>query len=138
MKVLVSACLVGRNCKYNSDNNYSQCVVDFLKDKEVIEVCPEMLAGLGVPRSPAEISGGLVINRDGRNVDKEFREGVARALEAIRGEDIDLVILQSRSPTCGFNMIYDGSFTGRLIKGRGLFASALTELGYKVIDAEDI
>jgi uncharacterized protein YbbK (DUF523 family) len=81
MKVLVSACLTGCNCKYNGGNNYNQRVADYLKDKEVIEICPEMLAGLGAPRSPAEIADGVVITRDGKNPDKEFREGVTRALE---------------------------------------------------------
>jgi uncharacterized protein YbbK (DUF523 family) len=138
MKVLVSACLTGCNCKYNGGNNYNQRVADYLKDKEVIEICPEMLAGLGAPRSPAEIADGVVITRDGKNPDKEFREGVTRALETIRGEDIGLIILQSRSPTCGVNRIYDGSFSGKLIPGQGLFADALIKLGYKVIDAEDI
>jgi uncharacterized protein YbbK (DUF523 family) len=138
MKVLVSACLLGCNCKYNGGNNYNPRVAEFLKDKEVIEICPEMLAGLGTPRCPAEIVNGIIMNSCGENVDEKFREGVTLALERIKRENIGLVILQSRSPTCGVNRIYDGSFTGKLIPGRGIFARALIEKGYRVIDAEDI
>ncbi|MHB9923571.1 2-thiouracil desulfurase family protein [Clostridium botulinum] len=138
MKVLVSSCVMGCNCKYNGGNNLSSRVVDFLRDKEVIEICPEMLASMSIPRASAEIVDGCVTESNGKNVDKEYRKGVELALEKIKGEDIDLVILQSRSPTCGVNRIYDGSFTGKLIEGQGLFAQALIYAGYKVIDSEDV
>ncbi|MBV7272757.1 DUF523 domain-containing protein [Clostridium sp. PL3] len=116
MKVLVSSCIIGCNCKYNGGNNLNSRVVDFLKDEEVIEVCPEMLVGMSIPRASAEIVDGCVTESNGKDVDKEYRKGVEMALEKIKQEDIDLVILQSRSPTCGVNRIYDGSFTGKLIK----------------------
>ena len=61
--IIVSACLLGRNCKYNGGNNYDEKVVEFLKGKEVIEVCPEVLAGLGVPRTPIEIVDGVLLDR---------------------------------------------------------------------------
>lgn len=138
MKILVSACLMGENCKYNGSNNYSAAVADFVKNKEILAICPEKMAGLGCPRTPIEIVDGLLMDRDGNNVDTIMREAVARAMEVIRKEDIDCVILQSRSPTCGVNQIYDGSFSGTLIPGSGIFAQALREEGYPVIDAEDL
>lgn len=138
MKVLVSACITGCNCKYNGGNNLSLKVMEFLKNKEIIEICPEMLAGMSIPRASAEIVDGCVTEANGKNVDKEYRKGVELALEKIKEEDIDLVILQSRSPTCGVNKIYDGSFTGKLIDGQGLFSKALICAGYKVIDSEDV
>jgi uncharacterized protein YbbK (DUF523 family) len=138
LKVLVSSCVIGCNCKYNGGNNLNLRVVDFLIGKEVIEICPEMLAGMSIPRASAEIVDGYVTEANGKNVDKEYRKGVELALEKIKDEDIDLVILQSRSPTCGVYRIYDGSFTGKLIDGQGLFAKALIYAGYKVIDAEDV
>ncbi|NFE47395.1 DUF523 domain-containing protein, partial [Clostridium sporogenes] len=55
MKVLVSACITGCNCKYNGGNNLNPKVVEFLKDKEIIEICPEMLVGMSIPRASAEI-----------------------------------------------------------------------------------
>lgn len=137
MKVLVSSCVLGRNYKYNGGNNYNPKVMEFLKDKEIVEICPELLVGLSIPRLSAELVGGVVMSIDGENVDKEYRHAVELAMREIGNVDIDLVILQSRSPTCGVNQIYDGSFTGRLIKGQGLFAQALIKAGYKVVDAED-
>lgn len=137
MKILVSSCVMGKNCKYNGGNNYNSRVMEFLKDKEVIEICPELLTDLPIPRPSAELVDGVVMSIDGENVDKEYRHAVELAMREIGNVDIDLIILQSRSPTCGVNQVYDGSFTGRLIKGQGLFAQALIKAGYKVVDAED-
>lgn len=138
MKVLVSSCILGKNCKYNGKNNYNPKVVEFLQGKEVIDICPELLAQMPIPRPSAEIVNGIVMDIDGNNVDTAYRDATQFALEKIRGTDFDLVILQSRSPTCGVNCIYDGSFTGKLIKGTGLFARELIKAGYTVIDAEEI
>lgn len=136
MKVLVSACIMGENCKYNGKNNRNDAVIAFLKDKEVVRICPELLAGMPIPRPCAELVNGVVTDDSGRNVDAAYRRAVELAMSGIRPEEFDLVILQSRSPTCGVNQIYDGSFTGRLVPGQGLFAKALTERGCKVVDAE--
>ena len=138
MKVLVSACLLGENCKYNGGNNYNPAVVAHVRGKEVLALCPEMLAGMGCPRTPIEIMDGVLMDRSGNNVDAAMREAVANAMEQLRGEDIECAILQSRSPTCGVNQIYDGSFSGKLIPGSGIFAKALRDAGYQVIDAEDM
>ncbi|MBQ7346041.1 MAG: DUF523 domain-containing protein [Oscillospiraceae bacterium] len=138
MKVLVSACLLGRNCKYDGGNNYDEKVAAFLEGKEVIPVCPEMLAGLGVPRTPIEIVEGVLMDRCGVCVDAALREAVARIGEMIRGEGIDCAVLKSRSPTCGVKQVYDGTFSGKLVDGSGVLAQALREAGYQVIDAEDI
>ena len=125
MKVLVSSCIMGKNCKYNGGNNLNPKVVEFLKDKEVIEICPELLANMPTPRPSAEIVNGIVMDINGNIVDEEYRHAVQLALNEIR------------SPTCAVKNIYDGSFTGKLIKGQGLFAQALIEAGYKVLDSED-
>ena len=138
MKVLVSACLLGRNCKYNGGSNLAPRVVEFLRDKEVVEVCPELLAGLGVPRTPIELLGDTAWDRDGRNVDGCLRTAVAGVVAELDLASIDCAVLQSRSPTCGVNQVYDGSFTGRLIAGSGIFTRALRDAGVRVIDAEDI
>lgn len=137
-KVLVSACLLGRNCKYNGGNNYSEKVMQFLKDKEVIEVCPEVAGGLPVPRPSVELVNGVAMNRNGENVDRYFREGVRRVMEQIRGMEIELAVLQPRSPSCGARQVYDGSFTGTLIPGEGLLARALREAGIPVIEASEL
>lgn len=138
MKVLVSACIMGVNCKYNGKNNENIAAMNFLKDKEVISICPEVLAGMKIPRSCAEIVDGRVVDENGNDVSLKYDKAVAVALSKIQNEEFDLVILQSRSPTCGVNQIYDGSFTGKLIPGMGLFAKALKQRGYNVIDVEEI
>ena len=129
MKILVSACLLGENCKYNGKNNYSERVAKYLEGHEVIPVCPEVLGGLPTPRDPSEIVSGEVINCKGVNVDRQFREGAEEALRIAKENGIDLAILQSRSPSCGVKQIYDGSFTGKLIPGQGVFAQLLEKKG---------
>ena len=137
-KVLVSGCLLGENCKYNGGNNYNPRVVEFLKGKEVISICPEMMAGMGCPRNPIEIVDGVLTDCHGKNVDSLLRKSVMEIMERIRDEEIQCDILQSRSPTCGVNQVYDGTFSGKLIPGSGVFAKSLMDAGYLVIDGEDI
>ena len=138
MKVIVSACLAGDNCKYNGGNNLNQKMMDFLKVHEMIKVCPEVLGGLPTPRAPAEIAGGQVMNIQGKNITKEFTIGAQKAFEIVRKENPDLIILQSRSPSCGIKQIYDGTFSGNKIPGHGLFAELCINAGYRVLDIEDI
>ena len=137
-KILVSGCLLGENCKYNGGNNYNPRVVEFLKDKEVISICPEIMAGMGCPRNPIEIVDGVLTDCHGKNVDALIRKSVMEIMERIRDEEIQCAILQSRSPTCGVNQVYDGTFSGKLIPGSGVFAKSLMDAGYCVIDGEDI
>ena len=138
MKIMVSACLLGTNCKYSGGNNYNEKVIELVKGHEVIPVCPEVAGGLPTPRIPCEIVNGEVINASGESKDKEFRAGAEKCLKLATEKEIDLAILQSRSPSCGVNQIYDGSFSGTRIPGSGIFASLLKENGFKVIDLEDI
>ena len=138
MKIMVSACLLGENCKYNGGSNDHPQLREFVKGHEVIPVCPEMLAGLGCPRTPIEIVNGVVMDRNGNSVDGAIRGAVAQLMEMFKKEEIQCAILQSRSPTCGVNQIYDGSFSHIRITGSGVFAQALKDAGYPVIDVEDI
>lgn len=135
---MVSACLLGENCKYNGGNNFNMKVLEYVKGHEVISVCPEVMGGLPIPRVPAEIVNGVVTTRDRRNVDKEFRAGAKEALKIAMENQVDLVILQSRSPSCGPKQIYDGSFSGKRIDGQGIFAKMLIENEFQIIDVEDL
>lgn len=138
MKVLVSACLLGENCKYNGGNNKSEKLSAFLKDKTVVAVCPEVLGGLPTPRTPSEIVNGTVFTRDGENVHAAFCAGAQKALQIAENEQVELAILQSRSPSCGAKQIYDGTFSGRKIEGQGIFAKCLSDAGIPVVDIEDL
>ena len=137
MKIAVSACLLGENCKYNGGNNFHEGLAEFLKSHEVISICPEVLGGLPIPRESAEIADGIVKVKTGRSVDREFREGAKKALEIVLKEGAELVILQSRSPSCGVKEVYDGLFSGRKIKGEGVFAALCREHGIRTLDIED-
>ena len=138
MKIMVSACLLGQKCKYDGGDNRSEEVIAFTKDHEVIPVCPETAGGLDAPRLPCEIVGGEVINSAGESKDKEFRAGAEKCLALAKEKDIDLAILQPRSPSCGVGHIYDGTFSGKLIEGNGVFASLLNENGFRTVSADDL
>ena len=138
MKIMVSACLAGENCKYNGDNNRNEKIRSLFTDNEVILVCPEVMGGLPTPRVPAEIVNGIVINRDGISVDAEYRRGAEQVLRIAKREKPKLIILQSRSPSCGVKQRYDGSFSGALINGSGVTAELLIRNGFNVIDVEDV
>ena len=137
-KIIVSACLLGENCKYSGGNNFDANVAKFVEGREVIRVCPETLAGLGIPRAPMEIVSGVLRNEDGTSVDQPVRRAVAQIMEQIKDKDIDCAILQSRSPTCGVHQVYDGTFSRKLVDGSGVLAQALKDAGYRVLDREDL
>ena len=138
MKIVVSACLLGENCKYSDGNNRNERLLALPCGHEVIHVCQGGLGGLPVPRIPAEIVDGVVKNRDGISVDPEFRRGAAAALDICIREKPDLVILQPRSPSCGVGTVYDGTFSGKLVPGNGVFAAMASENGFRVANAEQI
>ena len=99
-------------------------------------VCPEVMGGLPTPRLPSEIVGDRVVNSGGEDVTSEFIMGATKAMEY--SSDVDMAILQSRSPSCGANEIYDGTFSGNKIKGDGIFVRMLKEKGIKVVDIKDL
>lgn len=137
MKILISACLLGINCKYDGGNNRNSWACSLAGRHELIPVCPECLGGLPVPRGSAEIVSGTVRLKDGTSVDAAFRKGAEAALKIARNEHAELVILQSRSPSCGVNVIYDGTFSGRKKAGSGVFAALMKSEGYRVLDIAD-
>ena len=137
MNILVSACLLGENCKYNGGNNFCSKIAELANNHKVIAVCPEVLGGLPVPRHPAEICDGVVTAVDGTVVDSEFREGAQRALAIGKENEAELAILQPRSPSCGCRQVYDGTFSKRLIAGKGVFAQLLSKNGIRAVDADE-
>ncbi len=137
LKVMVSACLIGRDCKYSGGNNLNEDVMAFLEGKLVIPVCPEVMGGLPVPRMPCEISGGRVIAKDGRSMDEPFMKGALKCISIARHERPDMVILKENSPSCGVRSVYDGTFSGRVVPGRGIFADMVVKEGIPVLTEKD-
>lgn len=137
MKVMVSACLLGDNVKYNGKNNKNDALIEFLKDKEVIKVCPECLGDLKVPRSPSEIQGNRVINKEGIDVTNNYLKGAEKTLKIAQNENIKVAILKKNSPSCGSQKIYDGTFSNNLIEGEGITAKLLKKNGIVVLDEDN-
>lgn len=140
---LVSACLLGENCKYSGGNNECRWVKDFLKDKDYLPVCPEALGGLPTPRPPAELINGRAIDKNGKDVTENFIIGAEKTLQEAKkkaeelGQTLELAILKANSPSCGSGRIYDGTFTGKRINGDGIFAELLKKHDIPVITEED-
>lgn len=132
MKILVSACLLGCNCRYNGETLEPLDLEGF----ELIAVCPEVLGGLPTPRPASEIIGVRVFSIDGKDVTQAFNDGAKKALEIMDKKAIKVALLKENSPSCGPNFIYDGSFSGKKIVGAGIFARLLTERG-KIVFSEN-
>lgn len=135
--ILVSACLLGRCCKYSGGHNRNEAVIAFLRGRHYIPVCPESLV-LPAPRPPVELRGGRVVTADSRDLTALYEKGVAETLARLGGASVTLAILKARSPTCGSGEIYDGTFSHRRVPGDGLLARALKERGIPVRTEEDI
>ena len=133
MKYLVSACLTGRACRY--DGKAAPCgrVLELARSGQVLPVCPEELGGLPVPREPAELAGDRVIARSGADLTRAFERGAAEALRLGLEQGCTVAVLKSRSPSCGCGRIYDGTFSGRLVPGDGVFARLAREAGLEVV-----
>jgi len=140
---IVSACLAGKNCKYDGGNNECGWVGIFIKNHNCALVCPEEEL-LKTPRPPTEIIGGRGVNKTGRDVTDLLKKGAENVWEEAReaarsyGEDIEGAILKANSPSCGCGAIYDGTFTGTLTAGNGFFAELLLEKGIKVITEKEV
>lgn len=132
-KILVSACLLGLNCKYNGKNNYSPEIDEFLKDYDVIPICPEIMGGLGIPRKPAEIKNNKVINIDGIDVTEQFIKGANEVLFLTKKYNVKKALLKSKSPSCGSDRIYDGTFTNTLTNKNGITTELLKKNNIEII-----
>jgi len=137
MKYLISACLIGDNCKYDGGNNLNGIAKKLYDSKLAISICPEELGGLSTPRVPAEIVNQRVISKQGIDVTKEFNLGANFALKTALDNNVKIAILQSRSPSCGSKSIYNVTFSGVLIPGEGITTKLLRENGIEVITIED-
>lgn len=137
MKILISACLLGENCKYNGKNNLNSKIKELENRHEILAVCPELLGGLPCPRIPCEMNKeGQIIGSNGEDFTKHFKLGAQKAAAIAQSFKPDLAILQKRSPSCGINRIYDGTFSKQLIKGDGLFAKEVKSMKIPILVAD--
>lgn len=145
---IISACLCGINCRYNGKGFENKKCKELLRDGRAIVVCPEQLGGLSTPRNPAELqalaeniidkNNGNIIDCNRNDVTKAFVSGAYETLKIAKAAGINKAILKDGSPSCGVNNVYDGSFTGKKIKGKGLTAYLLESEGITVFSDDEI
>ncbi len=136
--ILVSACLLGKKVRYDGKDCLSKKVVDLAKKEKVLAVCPEVEAGLGIPRVPCELSCGKVIGKDGRDCTAEFAMGAELCLQKALKANVTKAILKQNSPSCGCGSIYDGTFSGRKVGGDGVFTAMLKKKGIECVSDEEL
>lgn len=146
--IVVSACLIGENCKYNGGNNKNETVLKYLEDKEYITICPECSGGLETPRQPSEIIDGegidiiegrsKVVSKIGKDVTFEYKKGAEISLEIAKKYNVEEAILKEGSPSCGVNKIHNGEFKGIKKKGKGVTAALFKSNGIKIKSEKDL
>ena len=148
MRIAVSACLLGETCRYDGRSKPCARVQELAADgHELVPICPEVAGGLPTPRTPSEIRGtarGVLEGRDhimaadGRDNTACFMKGARIAADLCRENGVRLALLKAKSPSCGFGQVYDGTFTGTLVAGRGLTAELLSDAGVRVLTENDL
>lgn len=138
MKLLVSACLLGMHCRYDGGGKLCPEILALGEKHQLLPLCPELMGGLPIPRPPAERQGERIVDRLGRDVTGEFQQGAQQVLRLARLWGAEAAVLKERSPSCGKDEIYDGSFQGRLVPGQGILARYLREAGLPVYGETEI
>ncbi len=136
--ILISACLLGVDCRYDGGNSYFQLVEELKKNYNLIPICPEIMGGLTTPRDPSEILGDRVISSKGQDLTENFKKGAKEALKLCKFYNCKKAILKERSPSCGFGLIYDGSFQSKKIEGKGFTSRLLEDFGIEIIGESKI
>lgn len=146
----MSACLLGKRVRYDGGSLAvtGQIVEQWLSEGRVISVCPEVEAGMSIPRRPAEIFKGNgdnvlkgeadVVEKDGGTVTRDFLAGASIALDLCNKFNIKIAVLAEFSPSCGSSAVYDGSFSGRKTPGMGVTAALLRQHGVQVFNQYQI
>lgn len=137
-KVLISACLIGENTKYNGGNNFIKSVEKLYPLCDLIIICPEVMSGLKTPRSPSEIKNGKVINKANKDVTSFFKSGASLITYIAEQNNVKYALLKENSPSCGVHHIYDGTFSNNLIKGSGITTQELIKKGIQVFSEKEI
>jgi len=144
---IISACLCGVNCKYSGQNNLNERCLKLFREGKAVLVCPEQLGGLQTPRNPVELMNtasevadgeGKALSNKGEDVTKQFLNGAYETLKIAKELGATKAILKEGSPSCGSNFVYDGTFNGNKIKGKGITAYILESQGITVFSDEDL
>jgi uncharacterized protein YbbK (DUF523 family) len=138
MNILVSACLLGLNCRYRGDGKYVEQVALLSQNHHLIPVCPEQMGGLPTPRAPVERMNGKAIDNTGKDVTAQFVKGADEVAKLAKMFGCKAAVLKSRSPSCGCGVIHDGTFSDGLINGNGFTAEKLLQEGIRVVSEDNL
>ena len=138
MRILISACLLGAACRYDGRSKPHAEVLKLAERHQLVPLCPEQLGGLPTPRMPSERQGERVVTADGTDVTEQYQRGAEEALRLCRLLGCDVAVLKERSPSCGKERIYDGTFSGTLADGWGVTAELLRQNGVPVYGESEI
>ena len=136
--LLVSACLLGTPCRYDGKSKPEPRIEALLEKYRIIPVCPEVLGGLPTPRTPSERIEDKVIAKDGRDVTANYFRGALEAFRIATKNGCKKALLKKNSPSCSNKMVYDGSFSGKLVEGMGVAAEFLSARGIEVFSEDEI
>ncbi len=137
MNILISACLLGLECRYDCSVKEYPKINQLLGKHTLIAICPEQLGGRPTPRPPVEIRNNEVVDKEGNIYTDSFKKGANIVLRLAKINNINLAILKSNSPSCGYGKIYDGNFNKTLINGNGITAQLLSDNGITVKNEEN-
>lgn len=138
MMIIVSACLAGVECRYNGQTFSVPAVIEMVRKGQAIPICPEILAGLPIPRCSVEQYDGRIFSKEGQDLTTEYERGAKLALHIAQVVGCKKAILKSKSPTCGCGKIYDGTFSERLITGEGIFCTLLKNANIVVCTEDEL
>lgn len=138
MNILVSACLLGVNCRFDGKSKFTEQLKALQEKYNLIPICPEVYGGLKTPRDPAERIKDKIVTKNGEDVTIQFHKGAEEVLKLAKFYHCKYAILKERSPSCGYGKIYDGTFTGTVIDGNGVAAELLAQNGITVIGESEI
>lgn len=146
--ILVSACLLGLDTKYDGNSNAHSLILQYSSRGQYVPICPEQLGGLASPRPPAEIIQGsgdgvldgtaVVLDDCGGDVTRQFKAGANQVIKIAALFPVTAAILKERSPSCGVNEIYDGTFSHKKKMGQGVTAALLRHAGIQVVSEEGL
>jgi uncharacterized protein YbbK (DUF523 family) len=145
--ILVSACLAGVRCRHDGSHKLVDKIQKLIATRKAIPLCPEIMGGRPIPRPPTEIVGGTgddvisgrakILDKEGNDVTAEVMDGAKEFVKSVKRMEIKAVILKSKSPSCGYGKIYDGTFSGTLKDGNGVVAAMLEREGIKIYNEDN-
>lgn len=137
-KLLISACLMGYDCRYKGDNCKLENLAKLKEKYILIPVCPEQLGGLSTPRLPGERVENKVLASNGADITEEYALGADIAVDIAHKNGVKRCIMKANSPSCGKGIIYDGTFSGHKIPGNGVTVEKLINDGFIVYTENEI